>query len=50
MKNNRYLVTLIVYGTAILLLMLVQVLFSLGCFDALSDQALEVIGSFLCFY
>ena len=36
MKNNRYLVTLIVYGTAILLLMLVQVLFSLGCFDALS--------------
>lgn len=47
MKNKRYLTTLIVYGTAILLLMLVQVLASLGCFNGLSDQALEVVGSLL---
>lgn len=47
MKNNRYLVTLLIYGTAILLLILVQVLVSLGCFNALSDQALEVVGSVL---
>lgn len=47
MKNNRYLITLIVYGTAILMLMLIQVLASLGCFNALSDQMLEVVGSFL---
>ena len=47
MKNNRYLITLIVYGTAIVLLMLVQVLASLGCFNALSDEMLEVVGSVL---
>ena len=47
MKNNRYLVTLIIYGTAIFLLMLVQVLASLGCFNNLSDQMLEVVGSVL---
>ncbi len=47
MKNNRYLITLIVYGTAIVLLMLVQVLASLGCFNALSDQMLEVVSSLL---
>ena len=47
MKNNRYLITLIVYGTAIFLLMLVQVLVSLGCFNSLSDQMLEVVGSLL---
>ena len=47
MKNNRYLVTLIIYGTAIFLLMLVQVLASLGCFNSLSDQMLEVVGSVL---
>ncbi len=47
MKNNRYLVTLVVYGTAILLLMLVQVLASLGCFSHLSDEMVEVIGSIL---
>lgn len=47
MKNNRYLVTLIVYGTTILLLMLLQALVSLGCFNQLSDQALEVVGSVL---
>ena len=47
MKNKRYLVTLIVYGTAIALLMLLQALFSLGCFDNLSDEALEVVGSVL---
>ena len=47
MKNKRYLTTLIVYITAILLLMLTQVLVSLGCFDQLSDQALEVVGSVL---
>ena len=47
MKNNRYLVTVIVYGTAILLLMLLQVLASFGCFNNLSDQALEIIGSVL---
>lgn len=45
MKNNRYLTTLIIYGTSILLLMLVQLLASLGCFNALSDQMLEVVGS-----
>ena len=47
MKNNRYLVTLIIYGTAIMLLMLIQVLASLGCFNSLSNQALEVVGSVL---
>ncbi|MCM1403984.1 MAG: CPBP family intramembrane metalloprotease [Prevotella sp.] len=47
MKNNRYLITIIVYGTAIVLLMLVQVLGSLGCFDDLSDQGLEIVGSVL---
>lgn len=47
MKNNRYLITLIVYGIAIFLLMLVQVLVSLGCFNSLSDQMLEVVGSLL---
>ncbi len=47
MKNRRYLITLIVYGTAILLLMLVQILVSLGCFNQLSDEMLEVIGSVL---
>lgn len=47
MKNKRYLITLIVYGTSILLLMLLQVLVSLGVFNQLSDQALEVIGSVL---
>ena len=45
MKNNRYLTTLIVYGIAIFLLMLVQLLAALGCFNALSDQMLEIIGS-----
>jgi len=47
MKNNRYLITLIVYGTAIFLLMLFQVLASLGCFNGLSDQTLEIVGSVL---
>lgn len=47
MKNNRYLTTLIIYGTAILLLMSIQVLASLGAFNGLSDQMLEVIGSLL---
>ncbi|MBO4726419.1 MAG: CPBP family intramembrane metalloprotease [Clostridia bacterium] len=47
MKNNRYLVTLIIYTTAIFLLMGVQVLASLGCFNALSDQMVEVVGSVL---
>ncbi len=47
MKNKRFLITLIVYGTAILLLMLVQILVSLGCFNSLSDEMLEVIGSVL---
>ncbi len=47
MKNNRYLITLIIYGTAIVLLMLVQILGSLGCFNGLSDQGLEVVGSVL---
>ncbi|MBO4823344.1 MAG: CPBP family intramembrane metalloprotease [Clostridia bacterium] len=47
MKNKRYLVTLIIYGTAILLLMGLQVLVSLGCFNQLSDEALEVVGSVL---
>ena len=47
MKNKRYLTTLIVYLTAILMLMLVQILVSLGCFNQLSDQALEVVGSVL---
>jgi len=47
MKNNNYLITLIIYGTSIFLLMLIQVLASLGCFNALSDQALEIMGSVL---
>lgn len=47
MKNNRYLVTLIVYGLAIILLMLVQVLASLGCFNRLSAEMIEVVGSVL---
>ncbi len=47
MKNNRYLATLIIYGLAILLLMLVQILGSLGCFNSLSDEAMEVVGSVL---
>ena len=47
MKNNRYLVTLIVYMTAIFCLMLIQILASLGCFNALSDEALEIVGSVL---
>lgn len=47
MKNNRYLITLIVYGTAILMLMFVQILASLGCFSGLSDEMLDVVGSVL---
>ena len=47
MKNNRYLTTLIVYATAIFFLVLVQILASLGCFNSLSDQMLEVVGSVL---
>lgn len=47
MKNNRYLITLIVYGTAILMLMFVQILASLGCFSGLSSKMLEVVSSVL---
>lgn len=47
MKNNRYLTTLIVYTTAIVLLVLVQILASLGYFNGLSEQMLEVVGSLL---
>lgn len=47
MKNNRYLVTLIIYTTAIVLLMLLQTLASLGCFNSLSEQMVEVISSVL---
>ena len=47
MKNNRCLIALIVYATAIVLLMGVQVMASLGCFNALPDQMVEVIGSIL---
>ncbi len=47
MKNNRFLSTIIIYGVAIFLLMLVQVLASFGCFSGLSDEMLEVVGSVL---
>lgn len=47
MKNNRYLVTLIIYTTAIALLMLVNLCAALGCFSSLSDKAAEVVGSIL---
>ncbi len=47
MKNKRFLITMIVYATAITLLMVMQLCVSLGCFNDLSDQALEVIGSVL---
>ena len=47
MKNNRYLTTLIVYATAIVLLMLVRVLSALGAFNGLSEQMAEVVGSIL---
>ena len=47
MKNKRFLATVIVYGTAIMLLMLVQLLAALGCFNQLSDEMLEIVGSVL---
>ena len=47
MKNKRYLVTLIAYTSAIVALMFLQIAVSLGCFNGLSEPALEVIGSVL---
>lgn len=47
MKNKRYLITLLVYGTAILLLMLLRVLAAVGCFNGLSEEMSEVIVSIL---
>ncbi len=47
MKSNRYLPTLIIYTTVVVLLMLVNILATLGCFSGLSDQGAEVVGSVL---
>ncbi len=45
--NKRYTVTIIVYLTAMVLLVLLQILASVGCFAALSDEAVTIIGSIL---
>ncbi|MBR4418526.1 MAG: CPBP family intramembrane metalloprotease [Clostridia bacterium] len=47
MKNNHYLATLIIYTTAIVLLMMVHISASVGCFSGLSDKSAEVVGSVL---
>ncbi len=46
-QSKRYTVTILVYLTAMVLLVLLQILASFGCFNGLSDEALTIVSSIL---
>ena len=46
-QNKQYTVTMLIYLTAMVLLVLLQITASLGCFSGLSDEASTVLGSVL---